>query len=276
LYFCPVAPAQVKNSFSSIGEVEASVSPSALVLKLSVTNSSMRYFVLSQTHQQIIFYGDYTLHHVANASELAQRIQKIFEKDEILQLPYSEILIALDEKYSLVPTEFSFMINRNEQLTQQCAGTEIVFESAEAITQSLKKLFGNAEFLHLNSTYFNLIPEYLTDSSEKLFVNVSQSHLDIIYFDSEKKLKLMNRYDYQAATDFIYFLLLCADELKIDRENIELVLLGEVDIQSKIHDLCYKYFRNISFIQKPETINFTKAFDVFSKHLHFNLYNLTA
>ena len=107
-------------------------------------------------------------------------------------------------------------------------------------------------------------------------MNVSQSYLDIVRFDGEKKLKLMNRYDYQAATDFIYFLLLCAEELKIDRESTELVLIGEVDIQSKIYDLCHRYFRNISFIAKPEAVNFTKAFDAFPKHLHFNLYNLSA
>lgn len=264
--------AQVKNSFSSIGEVEASVSPSALLLKISVTNNALRYFVLSQTHQQIIFFGDYTLHHVANATELAQRIEKIFKKDEILQLQFSKILIGLDEKYSLVPTEFSFMINRNDQLTQQCLGTEIAYESSEQLVQTLKNLFVNAELLHLNSTYF----KYLTNTAGKLFVNVSASHLDIIRFDSDEKLKLMNRYDYQAATDFIYFLLLCAEELKIDREEIELVLLGEVDVQSRIYDLCYRYFRNISFIQKPEAMNFTKAFDAFPKHLHFNLYNLSA
>ena len=183
--------AQVKNSFSSIGEVEASVSPSALLLKISVTNNALRYFVLSQTHQQIIFFGDYTLHHVANATELAQRIEKIFKKDEILQLQFSKILIGLDEKYSLVPTEFSFMINRNDQLTQQCLGTEIAYESSEQLVQTLKNLFVNAELLHLNSTYF----KYLTNTAGKLFVNVSASHLDIIRFDSDEKLKLMNRYD---------------------------------------------------------------------------------
>jgi hypothetical protein len=271
-----VAPAQVKNSFSSVGEIDASISPSTLVLKLSVTNTALRYFVLSETHHQVIFFGDYTLHNINSAPELVLRLEKIFEKDEILQLPFSKIWIGMDEKYSLVPNEFSFMINRTEQLTQPCSGAEIVFESPDRLVETLKRLFPLAELLHLNSTYLNMLPAYLSSTDLKLFVNVSRNYLDIIYFDAEKNLKLMNRYDYQAATDFIYFVLLCCEELKLDRETIELRLMGEVDIQSKIYDLCHRYFRNIAFIQKPDAINFTRAFEVFPKHLHFNLYNLSA
>jgi len=270
-----VSQAFVKNSFSSIGEVEASISPSSLVLKLSVTHNALRYFVSSHTHQQVIFFGDYTLHHVSDEKELAQRIEKIFEKDEVLQLPFSKILIGLDEKYSLVPKEFSSLISRDNQMTQSCGDTEIAFTSKEEITKTLKRLFTGPRILHLNSTYLHLFSETET-VSKKLFVNVSSAHFDIIRFDADNKLQLMNRYEYKAATDFIYFLLLCAEELKIDREQTELVLSGEVETESKIYDLCYRYFRNISFITKPDNVNFAKAFDDFPKHLHFNLYNLSA
>lgn len=268
--------AQIKNSFNSIGEVEANVSPSSLILKLTITNKAIRYFILSQTHHQVIFFGDYTLHHINSAKELSQRLEKIFEKDEILQIRFSKVLIGFDENYSLVPNEFSFMINRAEQQTQHVGNTEIVYETSALLLQTLKSLFPYAELVHINSTYLHLLPEYLKDNTEQLFVNVSQSHLDIIRYDAGKKLRLMNRYHYQAATDFIYFVLLCCDDLKLDREQTELVLLGEVDIQSKIYDLCHRYFRTITFIPKPEEVHFTKAFDIFPKHLHFNLYNLSA
>lgn len=269
-----MAPAQLKNSFTGIGEVDAGIAASSLVLKLTVNQHALRYFVLSETHQQVIFFGDYTLHHINNATELAERIEKIVEKDEVLQLSFRKIIIGLDEKYSLVPEPFSFMINRSNHLTQKCGDTEIVFESPEQLTIVLEKKFPAAELIHLNSAYFHTLSHYLTDATEKLFVNVSAVHLDIVRFGTDKNLQLMNRYQYRAASDFIYFVLLACEELKIDREKTELVLLGEVDIQSKIYDLCYRYFRQINFVQKPEALNFSKAFDMFPKHLHFNLYNL--
>lgn len=271
-----MSSAQIKNSFSSIGEVDVSFSPSTLVLKLAVTNHYIRYFVLSQTHHQVIFFGDYTLHYIANPGELETAIEKIFEKDEILKLPFAKVMIGFDEKYSLVPAEFSDLMKSEEQFSNRCSDTDIVFKSSSQIVQTLKRLFNRSHFLHLNSTYFTFFPEYLSDPPEKLFVNVTKNYLDIIRFKLQKKLQFMNRYDYQAASDFIYFVLLCCEELGIERENTELVLSGEVDIQSKIYDMCYRYFQTISFIKKPNNLHFSKAFEMYPKHLHFNLYNLSA
>ena len=40
----------------------------------------MKYFVLSNIHQQVIFFGNYTLHHVSGINELASAFEKIYEK----------------------------------------------------------------------------------------------------------------------------------------------------------------------------------------------------
>ncbi|MES2622109.1 MAG: DUF3822 family protein [Bacteroidota bacterium] len=270
-----MSTAQIKNSFNSIGEVDVSISPSTLILKLSVTKHAIRYFVLWQTHRQIIFFGDYTLHHITNSDELVTAMDKIFNKDEVLKLSFSKVVIGFNEPYSLVPSELFDLINKAGKISNRFTETDIVFDDSQ-ITNGLRKFFNNPELLHINSTYLNLLPEYLNETPEKLFVNISKNHIDVIRFNDQKKLHLMNRYDYQAESDFIYFVLLCCDELKIDREKVELVLMGEVDIQSKIYNISYRYFSTISFIKMPDNLYFSKAFETFPKHLHFNLYNLGA
>lgn len=270
-----MAPVQVKNSYNSIGQIDASLHPSSLQLKLSVTQQALRYFVLSTNHRQVIFYGDYTLHHVANPTELAERIEQIYNKDEVLQLNYGSVLVAFNEKYTLVPVDFAFMIDRSKQLSQTCGNTEIVYECPDVVVQTIKKLFRNAQLAHLSSTYYHQLKNYTGDNNNQLFVNVGNGQLDIIRFDTNGQLHIMNRYNYQSATDLIYFVLLCCDELKLDRETINLVLLGEVTTGSQIYDLCYRYFQNLSFIHEPEGIQFSNEFAVFPRHLHFNLYNLS-
>jgi hypothetical protein len=267
--------AQIKNSFTHLGEIDSSVSPSSLVLKLSATQDSLRYFVLSQTHQQVIFFGDYTLHHISNAADLAAGIQKVFEKDEILQLPFAKVLIGLDDRYDLVPHELTGILSVNGKMITPCLETDLVFESENQVLQVFRKVFANPKYLHLNSSFLHALQPYAEDNAESLFLNVGKRHVDVICFRN-KALQLMNRYEYRTGNDFIYFVLLCCDELKINRESVDAVLLGELDIQSKIYELCYRYFRNIRFIQKPAEIHFSKAFEIYPKHLHFNLYNLQA
>ena len=122
----------------------------------------------------------------------------------------------------------------------------------------------------------SIFPESLEKGQQKIFANIEQYHFDVLAFSENSTLQLMNRYEFKTQTDFIYFLLLACEKLNIDREKTELVLCGEVDIQSKVYDVCYRYFRFISFVRKPERMNFSKAFDIYPKHLHFNLYNLGA
>lgn len=267
--------AQLKNSFSFIGEMDSAVLPSTLELKICAGPQWVRYFVISKTHRQVLFFGHYTLHHINTEAELADRVVRIFEKDEILQLKFDSVQVAYDVPYALVPQEFSVFVQEPGQLIQPFQnGFHLLYYSPTVLSDTLQRLFSRTQSKHINTSFVYLLPDALYDTVDKLFVNVSSEYVDVVRFDANKQLQLMNRYGYKDAKDFIYFVSLCCEDLKIDREVTELVLIGEVDIQSRIYDLCYRYFRNISFIGKPEHLTFAKAFDLFPKHLHFNLYNL--
>ena len=138
-------------------------------------------------------------------------------------------------------------------------------------------MFPNCDIVHVGSVLLKILPGYLRESnSDRLFVNVDHQYFDVLHFSDAGELQLMNRYDFKTETDFLYFLLLCAEELKIDREKAELMFSGEVDIQSKIYGICYTYFRNITFLRQPAHVHFTRAFELVPKHFNFNLYNLSA
>ncbi len=272
-----MAAGQLKNSFTSIGEIDNAVLPSTLVLKLAFSKNHLRYFVVSNTHATVLYFGEYTLHHVADNEQLAQRLEKIYAKDDVLQISFAEVLIGLNTPYSLIPPDFAFMKKEGE-LMQRCAvaNTNIAFGTEEEVLPVFSKLFKRSKVLHLNSTLLHLLPEYLNDNPEKIFVNVQSNQLDVILFRADHSLVMMNRFDYKTETDFIYFLLLCCDELKVNRENTDLVLIGEVSEKSKIYDACYRYFKIIQFIEPVSNISFSKEFKNFDKHRYFTLYNLSA
>lgn len=267
---------QIKNSFTAFGEIDSSISPASLVLKLAISNTSVKYFVVNNGHNQVLFYGNYTLHHVENSAELIPRIQRIFDKDEVLHYKFAETLIAFDTPYSLFPSQLSYMAN-GTSFMQPCKhnGLDLFFEKDDLLVELLDTLFRQPKYLHLASTFLHLLPQYVAEGEQKLFLNINSLHFDVIHFNADKRLQIMNRYNYKNETDLIYYVLLYCDEMKLDRENLELVLMGEVDVKSKIYDICFRYFSNIKFIDAPEEIGFSKAFAKYPKHLHFNLYNLS-
>jgi hypothetical protein len=271
-----MSSAQIKNAFISIGEIDPIILPGTLALKLGLSNRYIRYFVQSLTHNQIIFFGEYTLHHIETVQDLCLRLERIFEKDDVLQLAFSKALVALDGAYSLLPSAFATPQNLANRFNQpiERMGLDIAFEADEQLTAKVSSLFNNARFVHINSSLPVSFSDSLETGQQKIFANIEQYHFDVLAFNETGILQIMNRYEFKTQTDFIYFLLLCCEQLGIDREKTELVLSGEVDIQSKVYDVCYRYFRFISFMRKPQDIHFSRHFDTFPKHLHFNLYNL--
>ena len=275
-YFRAMSSAQIKNAFISIGEIDSSIPPTSLLLKVGISAYYIRYFVQSVTHNQIIFFGEYTLHHVETVADLCQRLERIFEKDDVLQLSFSKTLVGLDGPYNLLPSAFASPQNNGPGFSQNISalGLTMAFDADNALTNKIAFLFRNYSIVHLNSSLLTCFAATIEKGQQKIFANIEQYHFDVLAFNESGNLQIMNRYEFKTQTDFIYFLLLCCKQLNLDHEKTELVLSGEVDIQSKVYDACYRYFRFISFIRKPEGIHFSKALDTFPKHLHFNLYNL--
>jgi hypothetical protein len=271
---------QIRNTFTSIGELDSSLPPTSLVLKIGLARNSFKYFIQSVAHDLIIFFGNYTLHHVDDDEELAKRIEKIVADDDALQLPFAKVMIGVDNDYNLMPEGFYWPstnekgISLNQKLSS--CGMEMVFYQDVILNYNLKNLFPGCQILHVNSSFINVLPAYLENGPDKIFINVAANYFDFLKFNATGQLQILNRYNYKTETDFAYFLLLCCNELGVDREVTELLLCGEVDIQSKVYDMCYRYFRNVNFIKPPKEVHFAKAFERFPKHLHFNLYNLSA
>lgn len=267
--------AQLKNSFTSVGEVDASVLPSTLTLHISANYHQLVYFILSNVHRQVIFFGKYALHHIKAEEDLCEAIRSIKQKDELLNLKFGNVIFAADSIYELVPDDFLFLTDQLNSDVESLTSLQLSLVSPKnrLLQQTISTLFNNHSWRHMNHSLLSRLLRNMDDTTDKLFVQVGNDYLDIVRFNEQKNVQLMNRFTFQAANDFIYYLLLCADDLKIDRNKTELVLIGEVDIQSKIYDLCYRYFLNISFIQKPDNVHFSKAFDMFPKHLHYSLYN---
>ena len=71
----------------------------------------------------------------------------------------------------------------------------------------------------------------------------------------------------------MYYLIFVVEQLKLNPENIELIITGELDKHSSLSDLLHKYIRNISFAGHNKDFRYSFVFDQLPGHYYYNLLN---
>ena len=89
-----------------------------------------------------------------------------------------------------------------------------------------------------------------------------------------QQLELYNTFNYQTSEDFIYYLLFVLNQLNIKNDETTIRLTGEVDKNSAIYDMLFKYINTIEFCELPNDLNYSYVFEQTQKHYHYSLFNL--
>jgi hypothetical protein len=248
------------------------------MLQLALTKSAVRYCIQSMAHNQVIFFAEYLLHHVESDRDLLRRLDKIYQTDEVLQLAFGKVVVGLDTEYTLVPEGLNFDASNAESISLKnkipALGLDFQFTIDFGLNYKLKSLYPDCSMQHLAASFLLIAQHMHNPESDQLFINVPGNYFDLVRFKADGQLQLMNRYQYKADTDLLYFLVLAFEKLGLDRENTAVVISGNMEELSPPYNLIYKYFRNVQFLPTGDELQFSKAFDEVSKHEHINLYKL--
>ena len=116
-----------------------------------------------------------------------------------------------------------------------------------------------------------LLPNSLGKTA--VYVHVQDFREDIVVI-ADGKFLLFNSFNFQSTEDFVYYILLAYDRLLLNRETIPLKLLGEVEVGSALFDSCYKYIRDVDFLERNSHSAIPKPegeTDRLASHFYFNL-----
>ena len=245
------------------------------LLKLAIGPKFIRYFI--QKGNTIVFYGDYALQSVSGDADIAEQLSNILSKDAFLSKSFSSVKICWSTDFEIIPAVF---FDENEMADDTAynpimAGeANFIFEVPKLINDVLKGKFSQMTQHHSGAAMIEQLRKEGLAKADKLFINIQAENVEIAYFDDRGALRIYNRYEYKAYQDYIYFVLLVADEMKIDREEVKAMLMGEVNQDSQLYETTYRYFRNIAFVNQPDDIYFSRAFEDYPKHYNYPLYNL--
>ncbi|MFK5983488.1 MAG: DUF3822 family protein [Flavobacteriaceae bacterium] len=253
-------------------------------LSVQVTLSGLSFLVTNLITKELVYFSEKILPQTTTPEELLIILQNSFSETLELQGLFNEVVIIYaTELYSIVPTSLFEESKASEYLkfnSKILANDFIAFDQLENnditivyipfvnINNYLFDRFGHFNYYHSNT----LLLKYLLKKDKhyslpKVYINVYVNSFDIIVINNGK-LSLCNSYTYKTPEDFIYYILFCLEQLKLNPDTIDLVLSGLIEKNNDNYNILFNYVRNVSFsTYKKELILNTSE----SKSVHRNL-----
>ncbi len=206
----------------------------------------------------------------AAPGDMLTKLRISVTSEDMLQAPYHEIKIGISyAPFTLVPRVL-FEEDKAERylsLSAEIASTDTVLSNnVKAVyarnifalpaneTKYLKEVFDHPKFYHIGSGLLELasrMKDQFTD--QQLILDIKPGVMHILYFE-KREFKFMNQYRYVNKEDFLYYVLLVAEQFMVDRNVCDLKLSGEIVPDSMLFGELWKFFKEISFLQMNENI----------------------
>ncbi len=111
--------------------------------------------------------------------------------------------------------------------------------------------------------------------SSQLVLHVQKDHFEILVFDGEM-LSFYNSFGYQTWDDLFYYLFYVLEQLGLQAENLDVMLYGEVGIDTEFYRKVRLYFKTFSFGPRNDLYKYSVSFDDIPHHYFYNLLNINA
>jgi hypothetical protein len=221
-----------------------------------------------------------------NQIQLLNYVKELFEKESILSENFVSVNISHQNNLSvLVPEKYfdpNFLADYLRYSIKILETDHIIFDSIESnksknvyipfdlINQFLKEKYSNLEIHHSSSVLINALSKYFKNSiGNQLFVNLSRHNLEIVHLVNSQ-LNIYNNFLFYTKEDFVYYLLFTMEQLGLDPEKQIVTLIGDVEKNSPLFNIIYKYIRYINFV---EVNNFSLSDEFYEMNPHIQKHN---
>ncbi len=251
-------------------------------LSVQVSLTGLSFLVKDIENQEILYFSEKNIGSRATAEELLLEIDTIITKNEILQLKFDEVIVLYSNNvYTTVPSSLFDETKASEYLkfnSKILSNDFIAFDQIESnnmvvvyipyvnINNYFFERFGSFEYYHAVSFFLKDVLHSAKHSlGPKMYLNVQEEQLDVIILEGGK-LELCNSFLFKTSEDFIYYVLFCLEQLKLNPDTIPLILSGTIEKEDSNYEILYTYIRNISFVEDTTNTSTRSTTEVYHKN----------
>ncbi|WP_152287757.1 DUF3822 family protein [Flavicella marina] len=258
------------------------------ILSIQINLDGFSFCIYNPLNNKIVVFQDFDFEEKALTPEKhLNALTSIFDSNEFLKRKFKKVtVIHQNELATLVPDALFEEQQLKSYLQHTIKLLPIDYVTYDSIKEIAAKtvyipfvnlnnylfgIYGSFEYFHVFTKLIESLSENALQKESVIFANVNDTNFECIAFN-KGELQLINRFNFNTAEDFLYYILFVAEQLEFDPESFELQLLGDIEKHSEIFELCYQYIRNVNFYE-IENQRLNESFKNISKHHHYLLLN---
>ena len=243
---------------------------------------------------RFVFFEDYIFQNLSSNEELLELLKKLFEAHHLLAAGFwKKVKVSVkNNKFVQVPEalfvedasadylKLNAKIDLQNEVVLNCKQVKTkavtVFAIHKAMHQWMTELYKNSkvEFIHQSSSLIEgILTESNTSTNTPLFIYIDRFKLHVISVKAGK-LIYYNQFVIQHFSDYVKYIMLVLNAMKMDQQNSKIVLWGYIGKNSPHSIEFSKYIKNVTFGDRPDYLKFGYLFDEVQDHHFFDLYSM--
>jgi len=149
-----------------------------------------------------------------------------------------------------------------------------VYSIPEATLNTIQNHFRGIHIIHNTSLVIDSIWMNYKNrlNANRAFIHIREKQFDLMIIDG-RQMSYFNSFPWVSPEDVAYYLIFVLEQLGYNPENIPVVLLGNVERSSTLHELLFRYVRQVEFGKRNETFKFSYIFNQISSQAFYSLLN---
>ncbi|MBL4662974.1 MAG: DUF3822 family protein [Flavobacteriaceae bacterium] len=221
-------------------------------------------FLITSVDKNVLFFTEKKFDTTYTPEELLLELKSTIASNDALNEKFDTVsLIYTTLNYSLVPTslfdenkaseylKFNTKILNNDFISYDEVDGQnsvTVYVPLININNFIFEQYGSFEYYHSSTL---LVQSFLNIEKHaddiKVYLHILREQVDCVVI-SNGKLILCNSYTYKTPEDFIYYVLFCFEQLKLNPEKVSVILCGDISEESEIYSILYTYVLSVSFL----------------------------
>ncbi len=262
-------------------------------LAIQLSDTDFQLCISDSRTNNCLLLEDYILNDTDVIDNLIQTLSQLFESHHLLHAGFwnSVKFVIKNLKFSLVPGN---LFDKDQLPEYLKLGSDIdlsqenihyykhiktdavaVFSADKKFATWLYSLYPNStvHVIHQGNALIEGILNYEDhDSGKSMYIFTDRDHLSII-ITNNRKLEFYNKFAYNTAAEYFKYVAATFQLYNLDQQHSKVIVWGNINKDAANFKELYKYFKRVSFGDKPKFLNFNYMFDEIDDHQYFDLYN---